>query len=194
MLIPGEVHVWRVRLNRRSVLPPTPEETERAARFATPALGRRYLNAHAALRAILGSVTTAPLEFALHEKGKPYLAPAPEIRFNLSHSREMALVAVALEVEVGVDIERVRPLPGMRSCTALLSPGSPLLPASAISSATGRASKRCSRRTERDSTAPAPRPPAIGASPKSTSAPASPPRSQWKVRFRPSAFTTTPAL
>jgi 4'-phosphopantetheinyl transferase len=111
MLVTGEVHVWRVRLNRGSELPPTEEEAERAARFATPALRRRYLNAHAALRAILGSVTTAPLEFALHEKGKPYLASAPDIRFNLSHSREMALVAVAREIEVGVDIERVRPLP-----------------------------------------------------------------------------------
>jgi len=63
------------------------------------------------LRAILESLTPAPLKFALHEKGKPYLASEPEIRFNLSHSREMALVAVAREIEVGVDIERVRPLP-----------------------------------------------------------------------------------
>ena len=111
MLTPGEVHVWRVRLNGGSSLPPTPAEAERAARLATPVLRRRYLNAHAALRAILGSLTTAPLEFALHEKGKPYLASAPEIRFNLSHSRELALVTVAREIEVGVDIERVRPLP-----------------------------------------------------------------------------------
>ena len=111
MLTPGEVQVWRVRLNRGNALPPTPEEAERAARLATPVLRRRYLNAHAALRAILGSVTTAPLEFALHEKGKPYLVSSPEIRFNLSHSREMALVAVAREIELGVDIERVRPLP-----------------------------------------------------------------------------------
>jgi len=111
MLTAGEVHVWRVRLNRGSALPPTLEETERAARFATSALRRRYLNAHAALRAILRSVTNTPLEFALHEKGKPYLASAPDIRFNLSHSREMALVAVAREIEVGVDIERVRPMP-----------------------------------------------------------------------------------
>ena len=111
MLKPGEVHIWRVRLNRGKASPPTAEEAERAARFATPALRRRYLRAHAALRAILGGVTSAPLEFALHEKGKPYLASAPEIRFNLAHSREMALVAVARDVEVGVDIERVRPLP-----------------------------------------------------------------------------------
>ena len=111
MLNPGEVHVWRVRLNRGQGSPPTAEEAARAARYTTPALRRRYLRAHAALRDILGTVTQAPLEFALHEKGKPYLAAAPEIRFNLAHSREMALVAVARDVEVGVDIERVRALP-----------------------------------------------------------------------------------
>jgi 4'-phosphopantetheinyl transferase len=111
MLNPGQVHVWRVRLNRGKAAPPTAGEAARAARLLTPTLRRRYLRAHAALRDILGSVTAAPLEFAVHEKGKPYLALQPEIRFNLAHSREMALVAVARDVEVGVDIERVRPLP-----------------------------------------------------------------------------------
>jgi 4'-phosphopantetheinyl transferase len=110
MLNPGEVHVWRVRLNRGDASPPTAAEAAHAARFATPTLRRRYLRAHAALRGILGSVTAAPLDFALREKGKPYLALATEIRFNLAHSREVALVAVALDVEVGVDIERLRPL------------------------------------------------------------------------------------
>jgi 4'-phosphopantetheinyl transferase len=111
MLNPGQVHVWRVRLNRGTAAPPTAGEAARAARLLTPTLRRRYLRAHAALRDNLGSVTAAPLEFAVHEKGKPYLALQPEIRFNLAHSREMALVAVARDVEVGVDIERVRPLP-----------------------------------------------------------------------------------
>jgi 4'-phosphopantetheinyl transferase len=99
-----------VRLNRGEASPPTAEEAAHAARLVTTPLRRRYLRAHAALRDILGSVTAAPLDFALHEKGKPYLALAPEIRFNLAHSRDVALVAVALDVEVGVDIERVRPL------------------------------------------------------------------------------------
>jgi 4'-phosphopantetheinyl transferase len=111
VLNPGEIHVWRIRLNRVKASPPTAEEAARAARFLTPVLRSRYLRAHAALRAILGTVTSAPLVFALHEKGKPYLASAPEVRFNLAHSRGMALVAVALHVEVGIDIERVRKLP-----------------------------------------------------------------------------------
>jgi len=126
MLSPGEVHVWRVRLNRGKGSPPTAEEAEHAARFATPILRRRYLRAHAALRAILGSVTSAKLDFAAHEKGKPYLPSAPEIRFNLAHSHDMALVAVAREVEVGVDIERMRPLPEYASIAQRYFPaGSP---------------------------------------------------------------------
>ena len=111
MLTAGEVHIWHVRLNRGKASPPTAEEAERAAKFATPVLRRRYLRAHAALRAILSSVTGAPLEFALHEKGKPYLVSAPEVRFNLAHSHEMALVAVTRDVEIGVDIEQIRKLP-----------------------------------------------------------------------------------
>jgi 4'-phosphopantetheinyl transferase len=66
---------------------------------------------HQALRAILETLTGARPEFALAEKGKPYLPGAPEVRFNLARSQELALVAVALGVDVGVDIERLRPLP-----------------------------------------------------------------------------------
>ncbi len=111
MLTAGEVHIWRVRLNRGKASPPTAEEMERAAKFATPVLRRRYLRAHAALRDVLSSLTGAPLQFALHEKGKPYLVSAPEVRFNLAHSHEMALVAVTRDVEVGVDVEQIRKLP-----------------------------------------------------------------------------------
>ena len=107
----SQVHVWRIPLDRAQVPPPTPGESARAARFRTPVLATHYLKSHAALRDILARYTTAPLEFALHEKGKPYLPRLPEIRFNLSHSHEMALVAVALGRDVGVDIEKLRPMP-----------------------------------------------------------------------------------
>jgi 4'-phosphopantetheinyl transferase len=107
---PGEIHVWRVRLDEVEVPPPTAGEAARAARFATPTLRRRYLRAHGALREILGQFTDSRLDFALQEKGKPFLPHSPEIQFNLSHSKEMALIAVALNTPVGVDIERVRKL------------------------------------------------------------------------------------
>ena len=80
------IDVWTVQLDTAVVPRPTPGEAARAARFATDTLRQRYLKAHGALRAILGKFTKARLEFALKEKGKPYLPLAPEVRFNLSRS------------------------------------------------------------------------------------------------------------
>lgn len=115
---PGEIHVWRIRLDelRLDGMPaPTAGEAARAARFLTEEARARYLKAHAAQRTILGGLTDARLDFALHEKGKPYLPAAPELRFNLTHSRGMALVAAALDVDVGVDVEWLRPVPEHRA-------------------------------------------------------------------------------
>jgi 4'-phosphopantetheinyl transferase len=115
----GQAHVWVVQLDEvpEDLLPaPTPDEAARAARFVNETLGRRYLRSHSALRAVLARYTTAPLEFALAPHGKPYLPATPELRFNLSHSHERALVGVALGVEIGVDVERIRPMP---DCLAL---------------------------------------------------------------------------
>jgi 4'-phosphopantetheinyl transferase len=111
------VDVWVVPLDAAAVwLPPTPGEAEHAARLVSAPLRQRYLRSHAALRAILRTYTAAALDFALAEHGKPYLPAVPELKFNLSHSHEMALVAVAWEIEVGVDVEWLRPL---RECLAI---------------------------------------------------------------------------
>jgi 4'-phosphopantetheinyl transferase len=131
-LNPGEVHVWRVRLDKPRKLPPTPGELARAARFHTSTLRRRYLRAHAALRFILNrELNGARLDFALQEKGKPYLPQFPDIHFNLSRSKDMALVAVASGVPVGVDIERVRPLAEHAAIARRYFPPSERDPASA---------------------------------------------------------------
>jgi 4'-phosphopantetheinyl transferase len=111
------VHVWAVELDdsnfdaalwhsRLSL-----EEQARAAGFKFARDHRRYVIAHAALRAILaGYANTVPknLQFNEGPNGKPKLAPpfdASGIEFNLSHSHERALVAVKHVDEVGVDIE-----------------------------------------------------------------------------------------
>ena len=114
MLNPGEFHVWRVRLDtldEEALAPASADEAARAARFYSAEVRVRYLRSHRALRSILAGVTSAPLDFALAEKGKPFLPAAPEIHFNLSRSRGMALAGVALGVELGVDIEFLRPVP-----------------------------------------------------------------------------------
>ena len=49
------------------------------------------------------------------ERGKPALAPGsalPDLRFNLSHSGDRAVLAIAEGVELGVDLERITPRRG----------------------------------------------------------------------------------
>jgi 4'-phosphopantetheinyl transferase len=86
-------------------------ERERASRFAFARDRERYVLARATLRRLLGSVLgLAPeaLRFSEGPFGKPALAPAQALRFNLSHSGEHALYAFGLERELGVDLELAR--------------------------------------------------------------------------------------
>ncbi len=41
--------------------------------------------------------------------GKPRVRGAEEVRFNLSHSGELALIAITAGLDVGVDVERTDP-------------------------------------------------------------------------------------
>jgi 4'-phosphopantetheinyl transferase len=90
------------------------DERERAARFKFATDRERYIIAHGALRSILGSylkVAPADLRFAIGSNGKPQLAPGfagDRLKFNLSHSRVVSLVAVIRGREIGVDVEHIR--------------------------------------------------------------------------------------
>jgi 4'-phosphopantetheinyl transferase len=128
-LPPGHVHVWRVSL---AVDPSTltalelllsADERQRADRFAFPELRRRFIVTRANLRQLLGRYADRPaagLRFTYGPAGKPGLSGGGW-HFNVSHSGEQALIAVAAEAHaggsggpgvggVGVDIERVRSL------------------------------------------------------------------------------------
>jgi 4'-phosphopantetheinyl transferase len=113
----GEVHVWRVALDVEAdplwtLL--SADERQRAERFHRDEHRRRFVAAHAALRLILGTyldATPEMLAFELGEHGKPSLRRAPDqdgarLEFNLSHSADLALVAVTRDHPVGVDVER----------------------------------------------------------------------------------------
>jgi 4'-phosphopantetheinyl transferase len=79
---------------------------------------RRYVAAHGLLRHILaGYAGLAPSEMRVERapEGKPRLLHPRDLRFNLSHSEGIGVVAVALAREVGIDIEAVRPLDDLES-------------------------------------------------------------------------------
>jgi len=116
----GEVHVWSVSLNSE----PAPltalnvllsdEEHDRARRFHFDHHRRRFIVARATLRILLGRYLQKRGEeicFEYGPKGKPCLGGSDGgsgLRFNISHSDELALMAFCLSEEVGVDVEAVR--------------------------------------------------------------------------------------
>lgn len=117
---PGEVRVWRAELDSfasararlAGVL--STDERERAERFRAPADRERYVVAHGLLRVLLGRCLEddpARLRFRSGAHGKPALEAEWEsagIRFNISHSGGLALIALARGADVGIDVERVQ--------------------------------------------------------------------------------------
>lgn len=127
-LPPGEVHVWSVMLDispeRRVMLAATlsPDEIARVARFHFARDRERWIVGRSQLRHILGRYLCrdpASLTFGYkcacgdphctHPHRKPFLAHNTWLHFNVSHAGDRALVAVARDRHVGVDLERRQP-------------------------------------------------------------------------------------
>jgi 4'-phosphopantetheinyl transferase len=109
-----ELHLWQARLDSGGCpaadgLPAA--ERRRAAELRRPDARRRWTAAHWALREVLGRYLErdpTAIELRIGERGKPMLAaPNQPLHFNLSHSGELALIAISEECEVGVDVQRV---------------------------------------------------------------------------------------
>jgi 4'-phosphopantetheinyl transferase len=112
-----EVHVWRASLNQpaatlvvfKQIL--AADELERAAKFHFQKDRDHFITARALLRIILASYLRREpeqLRFSFNEYGKPAVADSETVRFNLSHSRDMVIYAVARNRELGLDLEYVR--------------------------------------------------------------------------------------
>lgn len=111
----GHVHLWRASLN----LPPgriralerflSHDELARAKRFVVRGARDRYTTARAVLRNILAryvSAAPADVRFSYTEHGKPDLVhPETSLRFNVTHSHDLAVYALTAGQPVGVDVE-----------------------------------------------------------------------------------------
>ena len=95
----------------RSLLSST--ELRQAGAFHFNKHSKCYIYAHAALRLILSQYSHTPpdqLNFLSNPAGKPYLLTHPDIRFNISHTKDMVAITVNLYRNIGVDIEKCVPL------------------------------------------------------------------------------------
>jgi 4'-phosphopantetheinyl transferase len=115
---PNEVHVWKINLRapglseNREIL--SSDERVRASRFRFHTDGNRFIAARSSLRTILARylwTEPAELKFGVNPFGKPHLVAGQDklgLQFNLSHSHELALLAVARNRDIGIDIEFMR--------------------------------------------------------------------------------------
>jgi 4'-phosphopantetheinyl transferase len=116
----GSPNVWRATLDvdgdRERTLSHlmSTDEQDRATRFYFRRDRRRFIVARAFLRLLLARYVGGPagaIEFEYSKEGKPQLRRGSASRllaFNLSHSDDVVVCAVAAAPAIGVDIEHVR--------------------------------------------------------------------------------------
>jgi 4'-phosphopantetheinyl transferase len=114
----NEVHLWALIPDAESTAEYTsllsPAEVERARRFRFPALFERFVSDHGRLRLLLAAYLQADpqsLQLVQNVQGKPRLSgPDCRLRFNMSHTRGLTMIAVCLDAELGIDVEVLRQL------------------------------------------------------------------------------------
>ena len=89
------------------------EEKTRAERFKFSVHRDRFIASHGFVRSVLANylnIDADEIVYLKGEQGKPYLSPSPNcdtksLQFNLSHTQDIAVLAVTKNSEVGIDIE-----------------------------------------------------------------------------------------
>jgi phosphopantethiene--protein transferase domain len=112
------VHIWQTNLTRspqhlefyQSIL--ADDELKRARRFKFERDKQAFVIARGTLRMILShylNLSPKQIKFKYSSKGKPSLDQDPSpLQFNLSHAYGKAIYAIALEENIGIDIEYIR--------------------------------------------------------------------------------------
>lgn len=125
-----QVHVWQASLSaddsilQKLQITLSEDEQYRADRFHFPTDKNHYIAARGILRSLLAKyLDTNPelIKFTYTPQGKPYIENNSRknsakyenkcIQFNLSHSQNLALYAIAIDHSVGIDLEYCRPIP-----------------------------------------------------------------------------------
>lgn len=117
-----DIRIWRATLDAQleGWLPAalallSDDERARHARYVREQDGRLFALARSMARVVLGRCLGVPprsIGFEAGPHGKPHLSPRHRspCRFNVTHSGSVAMIAVTVEREVGIDIEVLRPV------------------------------------------------------------------------------------
>ena len=117
ILSEDEAHIWRVDLDLNESSQGSflkllsSDEKNRAQKFRFNKDSQNFIVARGILRSLIGRyLDTNPAEISFHysEFGKPGIANN-SLKFNISHSQNLALFAFTKKFNVGVDVEFVNP-------------------------------------------------------------------------------------
>jgi 4'-phosphopantetheinyl transferase len=112
--LPG-AHAWWRDLARDTTVEASDEgilsddERARALRFGTPLLRARFVSGRATLRRLLGrwlALDPVDVPIARGRRGRPYVDATDAPDFNVSHTRDAAVIVLSTRRTVGVDLER----------------------------------------------------------------------------------------
>lgn len=112
----GEVHIWQGRVSSwegRSeglIAVLSPDERRHGERFRLDADRMRFLIGRSLLRHVIGrypAIKAFAGEFIRGAYGKPSLPADFDLEFNLSHSGDLILIALATGRRVGIDVEKL---------------------------------------------------------------------------------------
>jgi 4'-phosphopantetheinyl transferase len=127
-LLDTEIHIWQASLAVTSnaleqfACTLSLDEQQRAERFRLPRDSHRFIASRGILRTLLGrylQIAPKQLQFSYGASGKPALADALAhgLRFNLSHSEDLMLCAIARCGCIGIDLEHLRPVNNLEDLT-----------------------------------------------------------------------------
>jgi 4'-phosphopantetheinyl transferase len=120
-----QIHIWYCALDREAFRSSellqtlSSDERIRAARFHFDRDRENFIVCRGVLREILGhylGVEPEQIQFCYGRYGKPSLVDTCNntgMRFNLSHSKNLAVYAFTRDREIGVDIEHIHHIPEM---------------------------------------------------------------------------------
>jgi len=106
----GEVHLWRAQLTPTDAIRATLslDDLRRAERFHFERDRERFIASRGIQRRVLSQYLGADaheMQFEAGPFGKPQLPGDTTLRFNLSHSGDLMLLAITHAREIGVDVE-----------------------------------------------------------------------------------------
>ena len=112
---PGELHVWRIKIDPgvESIVSRhlSADEIKRASSLTRPSRRSEFIVSRGALRGLLAGYLGDPpasLDIVYSKDGKPAVKkPGCPLKFNVSHSGDILLIAFSHQAEVGVDVERI---------------------------------------------------------------------------------------